>query len=101
MQCIAQALLAQRDELLGMQDGHGQQLYERATDLSMAAVEGSIGAAEARTVKGQVADYIRCGSLAADAGGGGLGGALTAPNPTFLLAPELQYTVSLENRSTR
>ncbi len=94
-------VLEQREERLGGGlSAVAEIARERAVQLSVEAVEGSAGRAVAAQVRGEVEQYVRSGSLKrADGPGGGMGvgagaGAALSLNPTFLSAPELQYTVS-------
>ncbi|PNH12438.1 hypothetical protein TSOC_000697, partial [Tetrabaena socialis] len=75
-------VLAQRDAMQG-----GLPIRAQAVELSMAGVRASLGAGGAEQLRGEVAEYVRRGSLRPEEA------ALSATNPTFLLGRELQYTV--------
>ena len=76
-------LLAKREQVLGAPTA-----CSHALALSMEVVKTSLGAAAAEKLRPEVAEYVKCGSLRSAAKE-----PLTAANHTFLLAPELQYTV--------
>jgi hypothetical protein len=78
----------QLGELLQLREALAGQAREAAEALTLAALAAAGGGAPAQRHRKEVAAYLRTGSLPA----AGKQQQPTRANPTFLLAPEMQYT---------
>lgn len=93
--CSSTGLAAQaRNKRLKVQPTHISMTIDYSVDLSMAAVAAACGSskASAEAVRGDVSAYVHSGSLKLEART--QQEPAVAPNPTLLLAPDMQYTVS-------